>query len=99
MVKSYVILLLFVFCNLTNGEKVEVEFDSVNKMIIYNGEIYLPFKNKNTDSEENISFGIYGEKYLESGKIKSHPEVHEELSETKFWFYIVMIGCKKIIKF
>jgi hypothetical protein len=98
MVKSYVLLLL-VFCNLTNGMKVEVEFDAVNKIIIYNGEIYLPFKNQNFSSGDDLSSLRYEGKYLnEEKKIKSHSEVESELSESQFWFYIFMIGCKYIFK-
>ncbi len=88
MVKSYV-LLLFIFCNLTNAIKVQVEFDELNKVIVHEGQIYLPLI-RGSHSQDPLK-GIF---LQNSQIIKAHSEEGEPVTPAKYWFYIFMIVCK-----
>lgn len=99
MVKSYVLLLL-ILCNLTNEKKVEAEYDELNNVIIFEDKIYLqtgeiPFQKFYQNSiNDSLQKTILEKKNI---LIKSHSGGSEEnISESKFWFYIFVIFCKII---
>jgi hypothetical protein len=94
MVKAYVLLLLFLSCNMTMGGKVTAEFDAENDLIYYNGKIYLPSSGGDLQVGRGLS--------LAAAAADSHSAdstghgVDEELGGGQFWFYIFSITCKKM---
>ena len=98
MVKAYVLLLLFLSCNMTNGKKISVEYDERNDLILKDGKIYLPINGGSIDSGRLLSStseeSRNGTNIANEHKEPVHCESEEELSSGKFWFYIFFIGCK-----
>jgi hypothetical protein len=81
---------------LTNGKKIEVEYDEIKDVIVLNGQIYLPVKN--SEQSKGGEFPKNLEEINYNLKVKNSAHGEEELAHGgQFWFYIFMVFCKTYI--
>ncbi len=111
MIKKYALLLLLLSSWMTNGYKIEVEYDAEKDIIVKDGKIYLakvsPRLLQNESSEANPPSHKLTEsqkEHLKESNFHNTEEAchHEEeqVSGGRFWFYIAAILCNNInIKF
>ncbi len=91
MVRLYLIPIIFICFNLLDGVKITVDYDKNKDVIIRNGIVYLPLKNKDISVKNDFDEINDFAKNIKNENSHAETEGHENISEGYFWFCIFMI--------